>query len=93
MRIKARFARTLLFVLWFTLIMTTITIPKNITRAGNLIAIPFEEYERLLSTSFPKKEVTLTLAQKKRLQSARENLGVGKSLTFNELRKKLGVKN
>lgn len=58
--------------------MTTITIPKNLTSKKNLIAIPFEEYERLLSASLPKKEVVLTLAQKSRLQSARRNLKGGK---------------
>ena len=60
---------------------------------NNLIAIPHKEYERLLSFSLPKKEIFLNSSQKDRLESARKNLKSGKFLTFNELRKKMGVKN
>lgn len=74
-------------------IMNTITIPKKLIKNDDLVVLPRKEYEKLLSTSLLKKEVILTQPQIKRLQSARHNLSVGKSLTFNELRKKLGVKN
>ena len=73
--------------------MNTLTIPRNLIKNDDLVILPRKEYERLLSTAFLNKEVVLTLPQKKRLYSARENLSAGKSLTFNELRKKLGVKN
>lgn len=71
-------------------VVTTITIPKNLTSIKNLIAIPFEEYERLLSTAFLNKEIDLTLSQKKRLQSARRNLSAGKTIMPKELGRKMG---
>ena len=73
--------------------MTTITIPKNLTGVSNLIAIPYAEYEKLLIFSFNKKEIYLSMSQKSRLKNARKNLSMGKFLTFDELRKKMGVKN
>ena len=73
--------------------MTTITIPKNLINTNNLIAVSYEEYKRFLASSFPKKEIVLSLSQKNRLKNARKNLSMGKFLTFDELRKKVGVKN
>ena len=73
--------------------MTTITIPKNLIGRSNLIAIPYAEYEQLLISSFNKKEISLSVSQKNRLKNARKNLSMGKFLTFDELRKKMGVKN
>lgn len=73
--------------------MATITIPKNLISESNLIAIPYEEYKRFLASSFSKKEIVLSLSQKKRLHSARKNLRAGNFLTLNELKKKLGAKN
>ena len=72
--------------------MATITIPNEITKEG-FVVLPRREYERLLVSFLPGKEITLTLSQKKRLQSARVNLSKGKFLTLNELGKKLGIKN
>jgi len=73
---------------WYDESMTTITIPKNLTRESDLIAIPYEEYRRFLNF-IPKKDVVLSSSQKNRLKTARKNLSNGKFLTFNELRKKL----
>ena len=72
--------------------MTTITIPENLTRESNLIAVPYEEYRRFLGF-IPKKEIVLSPPQKNRLKTARKNLSNGKFLTLNELRKKLEAKN
>lgn len=72
--------------------MVTITISNNLMKENDLIAISQEEYKRLLSFSFPKKEILLNSSQKNRLASARKNLKSGKFLTFNELQRKMGVK-
>ena len=80
------------FLLCYNVLMATITIPNEITKEG-FVVLPRREYERLLVSFLPGKEVTLTLSQKKRLQSARVNLSKGKFLTLNELGKKLGIKN
>lgn len=67
-----------------------IAIPKEMTR-DDLVIIPRKEYEALLKL---KKvgEFTPTFSQKKALLRAEENLKKGKSLTYNELVRKLGFK-
>jgi hypothetical protein len=74
--------------------MTTITIPKQITKGEELVIIPRKEYEEFLRYH-PKEdgELTLDTSQKKRLQKARKNLTEGKCLTIYELKRKLGIKN
>ena len=77
---------------------TTITIPKELAKKGNLVLIPQKEYEEFLECQFEqlkkkKGGINLTELQKKRLKKARENLKQGKSLTIYELKRKLGVKN
>jgi len=74
--------------------MTTITIPKKITKGEELIIIPRKEYEGFLRYRLKEyEELTLTPFQKRRLQKARGNLAKGKYLTIHELKSKLGIKN
>ena len=69
--------------------MTTITIPKKITKGEELVVIPRKDYERLLEfKKIPEFQPTPT--QKKALKKARENRKRGNFLTLNELKQKLG---
>lgn len=72
--------------------MATITIPNKITKDG-FVVLPRKEYEQIMLSFWPKRKISLTLSQKKKLQFARANLRHGKFLTLNELGKKLGIKN
>jgi len=72
--------------------MSTITIPKKLAARDDLIVIPRKEYEALLALK-PVKEFIPTTAQKRALIRAQKNRKAGKSLTINELRKKLGFTN
>jgi len=72
--------------------MTTITIPKKITKGEDLIVIPRKDYERLLELK-KISEFQPTSAQKKALMRARKNRKEGKFLTFDELKQKLGFAN
>ena len=72
--------------------MNTLTIPKKLAGRDDLIIISRKEYEKLLEL---KKVVEFkpTASQKKALVRAEKNFSRGKSLTLNELVKKLGFKN
>ena len=74
--------------------MPTLTITRRTkSETDNLITIPRQEYEALLSYRVRTvKEVPLTVVQKKALLRARKNLARGKSLTLDELKRKLGIK-
>lgn len=73
--------------------MSIITIPKKMTAKDDLVVLPRKEYEALLRLR-PRMitEVVMTQPQKLALQKARKNLAQGKSLTLNELKRKLGIK-
>ena len=69
--------------------MNTITIPRKIAEKDDLIVLPRREYRALLE--FKKtKEFTPTVSQKKALAKAEANLRFGKTLSYNELVRKLG---
>ena len=72
--------------------MTTVTIPKKITRGTELVVIPKEAYERLLQARVIP-EFTPTLKDKKDLARARRNRAGGNFLTLDELKRKLGFTN
>ena len=73
--------------------MTTVTIPKELAKRGEMVVIPRQEYEELLKTKLERiKEVELTPVQKKAVIAARKRIARGKFLTFNELKTKLGIK-
>lgn len=72
--------------------MTTIIIPKNISKNEELVAIPKKEYAEFFvwqKTSKKYKTFTPTVAQKKALARARSNRRRGIYLTLDELKKKL----
>lgn len=72
--------------------MSTITIPRELTKKGELVIIPRKEYEEFLRHRLKEAgELALTASQKKRLQKARKNLAAGKYLTVYELKRKLGI--
>lgn len=68
--------------------MATITISKNLIK-DDLIIIPRKEYESLLKLKMIK-EFIPTLTQKKALRRAERNFSVGKTLSYDNLVKKLG---
>jgi len=72
--------------------MTTITIPKKVTEQGDLVVLPKKEYEALLEFKTIE-EFVPTISQKKALLKAEENLKKGKTLSFNDLSRKLGFGN
>ena len=72
--------------------MPTITIPKKLVQNDDLVVLPKKEYEALVEFKVLK-EFTPTNAQKKALLKAEENLKKGKTLSFNDLSRKLGFGN
>ena len=74
--------------------MPILTIPKTLTKKGELVVIPRKEYEEFLRSRIKiVREVSMTPAQKRALERARKNLAQGKYLTLDELKQKLGYKN
>lgn len=75
--------------------MTTVTIPRELTRCGELVLIPKKEYESLISFRLQEKEkeISLTSKQKNAISKARERIAAGNFLTVNELKEKLALKN
>jgi hypothetical protein len=76
--------------------MTTITIVGKNSKAEELVAIPRKEYEELLGwkkTGEAIKEFTPTATQKKALERSRKNRKQRKTMTFHELKRKLGAGN
>ena len=69
--------------------MNTITIPKNLAKKDDLIVMPRREYETLLALR-QVREFVPTAAQKRALLQAENNFRKGKTLSYNELVKKLG---
>ncbi len=69
--------------------MTTITIPKEIARKGDLVLIPRSDYEKLLAAKRVV-EFEPTASDKRDLSRARKNRKAGCYLTLDELRRKLG---
>lgn len=72
--------------------MNTITIPKKLAGKDDLVVIPRKDYEALLDLK-KSQEFKPTPAQKKSLARAEANLQKNKSLSYNELAKKLGFTN
>ncbi len=69
-----------------------VTIPKALSRMGDLVLVPRKEYESFLE--FKKiREYIPTKAQKRALVKAELNFKKGKSLSYDEFATKLGFKN
>ena len=72
--------------------MVNVTIPKKLAQKGDLVVIPRKEYESLMRLK-KMNEFSPTAAQKKALVRAEANLKKGKTLSFDELSRKLGFTN
>ena len=73
-----------------------VTIPKKASGEKELIAVPRKEYEKFVEwQGFDKtfKTFTPTATEKRALKRAREDYKKGKTISFNELKHRLGVKN
>ena len=70
--------------------MTPITIPKKLAQKGDLVVVPRREYETLLKRRILR-EFTLTAVQRKSLKRAMRNLRAGKTLSYDEFVRKLGL--
>ncbi len=73
--------------------MTTLTIPRTITRGQDLIVLPRAEYEQLTKKIRLKiiREYTPTAAERRDLTQARKEYLQGKFLTLDEVKRKLGI--
>jgi hypothetical protein len=71
--------------------MTTITIPKELAKKGDLVLVPRKEYEALLAGRKKMKTVTLSATQKRDLVRARREYAQGKYITLGELEHELGI--
>ena len=69
--------------------MPTSTISKRLAQEGDFILVPRKEYEALVESK-KIKEFTPTVAQKKALAQAEHNLARGKTLSYDELIRKMG---
>lgn len=68
--------------------MTTITIPKELARRGDLVVIPRTEYDALLKRRRIAPTVQLTVSEKKALDRARKEIARGEFVTLKELKEK-----
>ena len=74
--------------------MTIITIPKEIIKNKDLVAVPKNIYKDFLAWQKKMRSVKTfvpTASEKKTLRNARKNFKTGNYLTVNELRSKLGL--
>lgn len=74
--------------------MTTLTIPKQLTKGEELVVIPRAEYEKFSEwreTFQHMKEFTPTRAQKRDFKRAMAEYRAGKFLTADEFRRSMAV--
>lgn len=71
--------------------MTTVTIPRKLTKGAELVVIPREEYETLRILGRVR-EFTPTPVQRRALARARANRARSNVLTVDELKQKLGIR-
>jgi len=71
--------------------MTTITIPKKITKGEELVIIPRKEYKEFLRLQKAIPLIKLTPPQKRELEQAREEYKRGEYITLSQLEHELGV--
>ena len=70
--------------------MSTTIIPKKLAQKDDVVIVPRKEYEALIE--FRKtREFTPTVAQKRALVKAEKNFKRGKTLSYHELVRKLGL--
>ena len=71
-------------------LMKVITIPKTLSKEGDLVVIPRREYEKLLQLK-KIREFQPTAKQKDALKKAERNLKKGKALSYNAVARALGL--
>lgn len=67
-----------------------ITIPKNLTRTGELVIIPRKEYEDYLLLKKVIPLVDASISEKKAIRAGREEIKKGKYVTIKQLKDGLG---
>lgn len=72
--------------------MSTITIPKKITKGEELIVIPRREFEEFSQWQKTVKYFVPSREELKDLRKARDDYRKGKYITLNELKRKLAIK-
>ena len=72
--------------------MPTITTPKKLAQKDDVVMVPRKEYEALIELR-KTREFTPTAAQKRALVKAEQNVKRGKTLSYHELVRKLGLTN
>lgn len=75
--------------------MAVVTIPKELLKEKNLVAVPRKNYEEFLAWQKKIKSVRIfkpTAAERKALLRGRKNFAEGKYMTLEELRDALGIK-
>ena len=70
--------------------MNILTIPRQTIAKDDLVIVPRKEYETLLNLK-TYKTFTATPKIKRALRRAERNFKLGKTLTLNELKRKLGI--
>ncbi len=70
--------------------MRAVTIPRTLSKEGDLVVIPRKEYEQLLQLK-KIREFRLTAKQKDALKRAERNLKKGKTLSYDAVAKSLGI--
>ena len=70
--------------------MRAVTIPKALSKAGDLVVIPRKEYEQLLQLK-KIREFRPTAVQKQALKRAERNLKQGKTLSYDAVARSLGL--
>ena len=73
--------------------MTTITIPKKLTKGEELVVIPRKEYEEYLHLRKVIPVVKMTVAEKREWQRAKKDYNRGKYITLEELEHELDSAN
>ncbi|MBI2075351.1 MAG: hypothetical protein HYT82_01630 [Candidatus Harrisonbacteria bacterium] len=70
--------------------MTTITIPKELAKKGDLVLIPRREHELLLRIKMKGiAQAVLTSRQKRAIRASEEELKKGAYVTLNELERRV----
>jgi len=70
--------------------MKVITIPKTLSRKGDLVVIPRREYEKLLELR-KIREFQPTVKHREALKRAERNLRKGKALSYDAVARALGI--
>lgn len=71
--------------------MTTITIPKELAKKGELVLIPRYEYEELLTCRKVIPVVKLSSSEKRAFEKGRKEILKGEYVTLKELEHELGT--